>query len=667
MKRWYLQFSKVVLLSSIAMLSSNFKVGAQQAKPVKVLFLLDGSSSMLDDWQAGTQRFVAASGLINTIIDSIRAVNPNVEYGLRVFGHQYPVQQNVCTDTKLEVPFSRGNQSQIKARLKYISARGVSPIAYSLQKTAEENFVNSDKVAYSIILLTDGGESCGGNLCEVIEKLLGGKITFTPYILSLIDNLDLKKEYDCFGKYLTVATPNQIAPAIKTIIDDNRKMYVNNDGTFAATKHELPQATPKPIVEPIKEVQPKPIVQTKVDTPKVVPIDPKVAENVIVARNILSPINNVKPKSLRKLATKKVVKVPPQKKALPPIAQLIFTPEEPEVVAPIVQPKPRPKAVIIGAKRTNIRWTTIRVLPSTKRIKESPLINSRIKFTEDQPKPIVVAQPKTNPTPKPIVSPKPQTKLPFQQQEEAKVKTVTEKSEDTKVLVYFTDGKGKYYKTEPKIDFVDIKTNKVVQSNFRLVDRKTGIPEPIKIPPGTYRITRPNSSFKTAIVTIEANTTQRIDITIAKGSIKFRYATNPNRPMVEFSATVQNYVEKGPVVRQRCDELLEYEPGIYHIEINTLPISVRTLPDLKFGELNIIDIPEPGTFAVLNSFRGKVQLWYLKGAAFEPFYDLDLNGNPADQKLDLQPGSYKVFFFKDGKEQEQEFRIKSNAVSDVTL
>jgi hypothetical protein len=656
-KRWYLQFSKVLLLSSMALMSGRFSALAQQAKPVKVLFLLDGSSSMLDDWQPGTQRFTAASGLINTIIDSIRAVNPNVEFGLRVFGHQYPVQQNICTDTKLEVPFSKGNQAQIKARLKYISARGVSPIAYSLQKTAEENFINSDRVAYSIILLTDGGESCGGNLCDVIAKLLGGKITFTPYILSLIDNMDLKKEYDCLGKYLTVAAPAQVGPAIKTIIDDNRQMYITNDGTFAVTKHELPKAAPT--VEPSAKPVPIP---AKIDTPKVV------ESPVAAPRSIIIALSDDKRRPLRRLPFKKINSTPKQHKPLAPSAKILFTQEDPVVVPP-EQPKPRPKVAIIGAKRTDIRWTTIRVLPSDRRIKQKPLFVSKLQFTEDEPRQIAVAQPqpKPVPTPKPQPAPKPQTQLPFQKQEEAKVKTVTERSEDTKVLVYFTDGKGKYYKTEPKIDFVDVKSNKVVQSNFRLVDRRTGIPEPIKIAPGTYRITRPNSSFKTAIVTIEPNTTQRIDITIAKGSIKFRYSTNPNRPMIEYSATVQNYVEKGPMVRQRCDELLEYEPGIYHIEINTLPISVRTLPDLKFGELNIIDIPEPGTFAVTNSFRGKVQLWYLKGAAYEPFYDFDLNGNPADQKLDLQPGSYKVFFFKDGKEQEQEFKIKSNAVSSVTL
>src|SRR5690606_26230164 len=125
---------------------------------------------------------------------------------------------------------------------------------------------------------------------------------------------------------LTVAKPNQIAPAIKTIIDDNRKMYVNNDGTFAITKHETPRTTPQPTIVPLKEEQPKPVVATKVDTPKVIPVVPKVEDKVIVERKRWSSINTTKPKTLRRLATKKVVKVPPQRKASPPIAQLLFTP-----------------------------------------------------------------------------------------------------------------------------------------------------------------------------------------------------------------------------------------------------------------------------------------------------------------------------------------------------
>ncbi|HTO15102.1 MAG TPA: VWA domain-containing protein [Edaphocola sp.] len=629
---------------------------------MKILFLLDGSSSMLDDWQPGKERFTVASDIINTIVDSIVHINPSVQFALRVFGHEHIVQENNCFDTKLEVPFSRGNMEQMKARLRHVSPRGVSPIAYSLQVTANEDFQNSELNAYSIILLTDGGESCGGNLCDVITKLLNEKVSFKPYILSLVNDSFLQKDYDCLGKYLTVSSPNQIAPAIKTILDDNRIMYERNDGSFAQLKQEPKQPErlePKPPVQPevkvVTQPEVKPVVQPEVKVSEVQsqPNPKKVVVEKISGNRqgglLPIPSRNV-------VVTKKIFKGFNQK------PNIVFFVEEVEEV------KPRGTIILLtrqskplGLRRINNIWVF-------EEAKFTKAIAKPIKFTFVEEQPSHPIEPGITLTPNKPVTATATKPLPVKTvQTDAPVVVKKEKSEETKLFVYFTDGRGKYYKTEPKIDFVNIKTNKVVQSNYRLVDRSTGAPEAIKIPPGTYRITRSGSSFRSATFTIEENTTGRVDVVINKGSIMFRYQGNPNRPVIEYSATIQNSVDRGPIARQRCDELLEYEPGIYHIEINTLPPLVLTLPDLKFGEVNIVDIKEPGIIAVNSNLRGKIQLWYQRGTKYEPFYDMVLTGNIEKQKQELQPGVYLLYYFKDGKEQNMKFTIKSNFTTTINL
>ncbi|HRP90014.1 MAG TPA: VWA domain-containing protein [Edaphocola sp.] len=626
------------------------KLNAQQNKPVKILFLLDGSSSMLDNWQTGKQRFKIAGEIINTIVDSIAKINPDVQFGLRVFGHQHTVQEQNCYDTKMEVPFSNENRAQLKTRLQYISPRGVSPIAYSLQVTAEENFVNSDRNAYSIILLTDGGESCGGNICEVIQKLINEKVAFKPYILSLYESELLKKDYECFGKYLSVAQPNQIAPAVKTILDDNRLMYEKNNGNLAQLKQEQ-----KPVEKPVVKKDTLPEVKAP-ETPVVKKTEPEVVPEP--KRELMPRISGNKKTRLLPIPFKKKTSYAKILKVANPNPNFVFVEEEEVVPARIVMASIAPKNKSFGLRRINNIWVFEEAKPSK-------VIAKAVKFSfVEEPEVPKVSQTTTAPPQKPV-APKPAPAN--NKQEDAPVTIKKVQSEDTKVLVYFTDGKGKYYKTEPKIDFVDVKTNKVVQSNYRLVDRNTGVPDAIKIPAGTYRITRPGSSFRSKTFTIEEHTTGRIDVVISKGSIVFRYPSSPNRPVVEYFASIQNSVEKGPLVRQRCDEVLEYEPGIYHIEINTLPTLVLTLPDLKFGEVNIVDIKEPGTVSVKGSLRGKVQLWYQRGTKYEPFYDLVLNGNPEAQKLNLQPGAYVVYYFKDGKEQQSKFYIKSKEETILNL
>ena len=106
----------------------------EKEKNPRILILLDGSSSMLHEWTKGNIRFEAAAKIIDRLMDSVYAVNREVEFALRVYGHQYPTSANNCFDSKLEVMFSRDNYTQMQLRLAALHPLGISPIAYSIQK-----------------------------------------------------------------------------------------------------------------------------------------------------------------------------------------------------------------------------------------------------------------------------------------------------------------------------------------------------------------------------------------------------------------------------------------------------------------------------------------------------------------------------------------------------
>lgn len=242
----------------------------QMEKPARILFLMDASSSMLNGWNTSDSRFQTAARLVSAIVDSIHIVNKDVAFAVRVFGTQYAAQEKNCYDTRLEVPFNLGNDAQIKARLKYLTPRGFSPIAWSLKETAEQDFTESNQYAYSIILITDGGESCGGDICATVTNLLSKKISFKPYILSLIDYEPLKLQYECLGKYLTVATEKDIVPAIHTIINDNRKVLSIKGSGLRTLKQDIPPPVatavtkpPMPVVRKEPEVVTAPPVKRK--------------------------------------------------------------------------------------------------------------------------------------------------------------------------------------------------------------------------------------------------------------------------------------------------------------------------------------------------------------------------------------------------------------------
>ena len=193
-------------------------------KKTRILFLIDASSSMTYSWNPTNTRFQVASNILLNIIDSIYSINNEVEFAVRAYGTQYSAQEKNCFDTKLEVPFNYQNVSQIKTRLQYIKPYGFSPIAYSLQQASENELNNSSIYDYSIIFITDGGESCNGDICNVFNNLLKNKISIKPYVIGLDKNEKLKNYYECLGNFIEVNTAADIDEAVQMIVNANRKI-----------------------------------------------------------------------------------------------------------------------------------------------------------------------------------------------------------------------------------------------------------------------------------------------------------------------------------------------------------------------------------------------------------------------------------------------------------
>ena len=216
--RFFVVTLLIVLLgiSASAQVTSSRKDDYTQSR---ILILLDESSSMLQKWPSGKEKYKAADELILKIMDSVYTYNSEVEFSLRVFGHQYAMQENNCYDTKNEVGFSKSNRQQMALRLDDITPRGVTPIAYSLQEAARYDLIDESRNAYSIILITDGGESCGGDICDVMQTLMKNKIYFKPYIISLENDPQLKTTYSCMGNFLQVTRKEDINRAVGTIIE----------------------------------------------------------------------------------------------------------------------------------------------------------------------------------------------------------------------------------------------------------------------------------------------------------------------------------------------------------------------------------------------------------------------------------------------------------------
>lgn len=696
-----LRFRFILLL----LLSVAFGVQAQSplsSKIPRVLFLLDGSSSMSENWNDNRSRFQQAGKFILALVDSLSEANSQVEFGLRVFGHQYPAQDKNCYDTKREIMFARGNNAQMEARLEALHGYGVSPIAYSLSEAAFEDFENESKYAYSIILVTDGGESCGGDICKVVNELLQRKIFFRPYIVSLVDYAPLKDLYKCLGTFLTVSKEQEIPKTITTIVDAHREGFERaKTGTVipvidapkkadtVPTPVVVKKEEPKKIVEPVKKDSVA--VRIKEEPKKTVVVPPPVKKDTLVAVPVkkvepIVPKEVVQPRDRRIFKTLQLSTVLKTFRTItvyPPYPKFITVPEfvlskvgdqvvvvPPPVIKEIV-PERKPEkniSALLSAKKKPLR-AILTVLPSPKKLSvpafvlsktETPIAQKAdtivipITIKQDQVKPVVkVAE-------KPIVK------------QAKEINYTIEKTPATETLaeIYFTDGNGKFYSTTPQILLSDPLSGKDINTFYRTVNAE-GNPDPVKVPTGKFNLSVVGSD-KTFLKAIEIspNMTNKIIITVSNGSLQFVWkGRNNKQPVDKYMAVVKRNFVPQPMVKQNCDTVLPYPPGNYHIEINTLPVSVRST-DLSFGATVVIPIDVPGKVQITNANNlGKVNFYYPRGDKFMQFHQMNIMGNPATQNVEVLPGVYEVHYYVAPglPEKVLTFHVRSDETTEIEL
>lgn len=628
-------------------------------KPTRILFLVDASSSMTYNWMGTEKRMATTGRLISAIVDSLTEKNPRIEFGLRLIGSQYPSQNKVCTDTKLEVPFGTFNGTNIvKNKARTIKPYGFTPIAYSLQKAAEEDFVQSDKYNYSIILITDGGESCNGDICAIMQQLLAKKISFKPYILSLVKDQVLENQYACLGTYINILEPEDFEVAINKIIDDNHVVL-----EIPAPKKTTVVATPKPIVTTKPIIKPDTVAKNK----PTIKIDTIVKKLTPKVDTVAKPNPNV----FRVIDT--VVKADPPKPKV----------TEPAIIIPEI-----PMAKRVAFRRNVRKYTIIIEQKSPQKVRNPKLV---INFPKPEPDPVaIITPPATNTqpkqeTPKPPVrtavveptiknKPKPiDPNIPVQNEipppKKMEFVVATEKADKTLLKVIFVNDKGKQFFTEPMLTITNTKT-KAERKERRKVASGSKAIAPIEILSGSYTIQVGNSTDYTETVELKENELNIVTIKVNPSSLGFAYANNAKRPMKEYQAFVSNrFSQTREVTTQPCDKLYFYEPGSYHLEVNTMPPTMYFL-DLEIGLTKLVSIPETGTLNITNTDPGgKIQLFYQDGNLYKTFYTMSISGNTALQTLEILPGLYQIRYNVRGEAGDRviPFNIKSNMTTNIKI
>ncbi|HEY9678577.1 MAG TPA: VWA domain-containing protein [Drouetiella sp.] len=196
--------------------------GDDESGPINVLFIVDASYSMKEKL-SGQMKMTAAKEVLQ---DALSRIPNSVNLGLRVFGQSYSNLADIdCRQTSLMVPIGQHNRAAIIRSIRQIEPYGMTPIMFSLRQAAEEDFrgVQGRK---TVILITDGADTCGGDPCAYMQALRvrGIKMKVDVVGVDLAREKAAREQLKCIsaismGKYFEANSSQTLIEGIVNSVD----------------------------------------------------------------------------------------------------------------------------------------------------------------------------------------------------------------------------------------------------------------------------------------------------------------------------------------------------------------------------------------------------------------------------------------------------------------
>jgi hypothetical protein len=190
---------------------------AQASGPQNVMIILDDSDSMSDNIGAGSESKMTAAK--RTVLDVLKNIPPETRVGLRIYGNSTS-PFTACHATRVLVPLGQNNRTLIASKMIGIQPTGMTPISYTILRSLQEDFPAGVGGPKTIILISDGIETCGEDPCHVAVRLQQMGINVKINVIGLgLQDYAADKQLRCValgtkGQYYSANTAAELAQGL---------------------------------------------------------------------------------------------------------------------------------------------------------------------------------------------------------------------------------------------------------------------------------------------------------------------------------------------------------------------------------------------------------------------------------------------------------------------
>jgi len=156
----------------------------------RAMIIFDASGSMWGQID-GVNKIVIAR---NALRDVVSRWNPGIYLGLTVYGHRV---KGDCNDIETIIPIGPVNKGRMIDTVMAIQPKGKTPIARSLRIVADQ--LRKSEEQATIILISDGKESCNADPCATARQLKAEGINFVAHVVGFNVDASTDRQLACIA------------------------------------------------------------------------------------------------------------------------------------------------------------------------------------------------------------------------------------------------------------------------------------------------------------------------------------------------------------------------------------------------------------------------------------------------------------------------------------
>lgn len=185
-----------------------------QVSSGNIVFILDASGSMWGQVEGKAKIAIAKEVLIGLIKD----LPDDAVVGLVAYGHR---SKGDCRDVEELVPLSTVDKEKLIKTIQGLSPKGKTPITLSVRRTAEKIRHLEDET--TIILVSDGKETCEGDPCALVKELKSSGLRFVMHVIGFDVIEEDRIQLECMaeaggGDYFTAKTAGDFKVAARAVV-----------------------------------------------------------------------------------------------------------------------------------------------------------------------------------------------------------------------------------------------------------------------------------------------------------------------------------------------------------------------------------------------------------------------------------------------------------------